>query len=290
MTAMTATPAASARSPALTCGEVFGVDIGDSMADMSIEVLRDGVLAARAGVAHGFLTRAGGVSGGVYRSLNCGLLSGDARADVLENRRRAVEAAGVACGVDLSRRRLLTVRQVHGARVLDAETVAAAADYIEGDGIVSDGAGYVLGVLTADCCPVLLADAAAGVVGAAHCGWRGAFGGVLEAALEKMEVCGATRGGIVAALGPTIGVENYEVGDEFHADRAAQDSDSAEFFERRGGRWHFDVGGYVRRRLGVAGVGEVSGPAGETYGDGRFFSARRDGVNFGRMLSVIALV
>lgn len=280
--------------------------IGVSMADMRVNVLQDAILSTRRGrVVHGFLTRGGGVSVGEFASLNCGLMSGDEIGAVEENRRRAVAAIGEAWGVDMSGHILVMGRQVHGDRVWPAHMVAGARGVggVEGDAIVSSEGGYALGILAADCCPVLLLDGDVPVIAAVHAGWRGAFGGVLENTLAAMETHGALRGRIVAALGPMIGWEHYPVGDDFYVSGVERDSGSSEFFVRRvseasGGEdsWHFDIGGYIRLRLGRAGVGEVSGLNVDTYGDAdRFFSARRagrdgSGGKFGRMISIIAIV
>ncbi|MDW8415242.1 MAG: peptidoglycan editing factor PgeF [Thermaurantiacus sp.] len=239
------------------------------------------------GVAHGFLGRQGGVSVGLYASLNAGLGSGDDPQAVARN--RAIALAAVAPGT-----RLVTLRQVHSAVCHEAEAWAED-ERPEGDALVTDRPGLALGVLTADCAPVLLADREAGVVGAAHAGWRGALAGVLEATVAAMERRGARRGRIAAAVGPAIGAASYEVGAEFHDRLRREDPASAPFF-RQGplGRPHFDLPGYVAHRLRAAGVGDVGVLALDTAARADdFFSHRRAGRrgegDYGRQLSLIAL-
>lgn len=238
-------------------------------------------------VPHGFLGRPGGVSDGLYASLNVGLGSGDDPEVVRENRRRAVEAV-------LPGGRLVTLRQVHSARVVEAGDWADDARP-EGDALVTDRPGLLLGILTADCAPVLLADADAGVVGAAHAGWKGAFAGVLEATVAAMEALGARRGRVAAAIGPCIARASYEVGPEF-LDRALEaDAAAAPFFVAGPrGRPHFDLEGYCAARLARAGITRVALSGLDTRDDpGRFFSFRRATLageaDYGRQLSAIAL-
>jgi len=248
-----------------------------------VEVLRAGGLA---GVRHGFLGRRGGVSEGVCAGLNVGLGAGDAAGAVAENRRLAV--AAVAPGG-----RLVTAWQVHSARCVVAGDWADDARP-EADALVSDRAGVVLGVLTADCTPVLFADVAGGVVGAAHAGWKGAVAGVCEATVDAMVALGAVRGRIVAAIGPTIAQASYEVDDGFRARFLAQDDGNARFFvEGAPGHWQFDLPGYVAGRLLAAGVGGVEDLAMDTYADPeRFYSFRRathrGEASYGRQVALIA--
>jgi hypothetical protein len=239
------------------------------------------------GVAHGFFTRQGGVSDGLYESLNCGSGSRDAAARVLENRRRAAAALGL--GV------LRTCYQVHGTRVFTVEDVATESG-IEADALVTRARGIALGVLTADCAPVLLHDAAAGVVGAAHAGWRGALDGVLEKTVGAMESLGASRAALVAVVGPCIAQASYEVGPDFPD--AFRDHEAADgcFFEpaSRPGHWQFDLPGYVVARLARLGLGEAVALGHDSYDEqDRFFSYRRachrGEDDYGRCLSAVAL-
>ena len=245
-------------------------------------------LAALNGVRHGFFGRRGGVSGGLYASLNAGLGSGDRREHVVENRRRVAQAQGVAPPC------LLTLRQSHSARAVVARDASAGGR--RGDALATDRPGLALGVLTADCAPVLLADGTAGVVAAAHAGWQGALGGVVEGALAAMERLGARRRAVVAVVGPCIGQASYEVGPEFLARFAAADQASRRFFvpAPRPGHHRFDLAGYVLARLRAGGVGlAVAGGGDSCAEEDRFFSYRRSVLrgerDYGRQLSVIGL-
>lgn len=240
-------------------------------------------------VAHGFFGRAGGVSSGIFAALNCGPGSGDARADVVENRRRAAEALAPDAA-------LLTLYQIHsGAAVV----VTAPWNIGEGphaDAMATNLSGLALGILTADCAPVLLADAEAGVVGAAHAGWKGALGGVSDAAIAAMESLGARRARIAAAVGPCIGLENYEVGAEFRDRFLEADSRNARFFAAgaRAHHFHFDLEDYVVRRLTTAGIANVECLSACTYArEADFFSFRRathrGETDYGRQVSAIVL-
>jgi len=247
-------------------------------------------LAPLEGIRHGFFTREGGVSTGLYAGLNTGLGSGDERAAVIENRARVAAALGVAP------ERLATPHQVHSPTAVVVEEVWAPGTGPEVDAVVTDRPGVALGVASADCCPVLFADPFAGVIGAAHAGWRGALRGVLEATIAAMEGQGAERGRIVAAIGPTISAEAYEVGPEFVARFLEEDPASAPFFARaeRAGHSMFDLPGYVAARLRSAGVGALDDVELCTYADeARFFSYRRSvhrgEADYGRLLSAIAL-
>ncbi len=242
------------------------------------------------GIRHGFFLRGGGVSQGLYASLNCSLGSGDAVADVHENRRRALAALGL--GED----RLVTVYQVHGSAVALVEQPWRHEDRPRADGLATRLPGVALGILTADCAPVLLADPAVPIVAAAHAGWRGAVGGVLEATLAAMESAGAQRGRIRAGIGPCIGFESYEVGPEFPAPFLAEDQANDRFFAAapRSSHFRFDLGGYVEAKLARLGVGLIERAGGDTCADAaRFFSYRRACLNgekqFGHLLSAIAL-
>ena len=208
----------------------------------------EAVLAPWLPVRHAFLTRRGGVSRGLHASLNCGRGSEDDPAAVERNRALAAGAVGVPPDA------LVTLRQVHSARALVVREAGAPA---RADAAVTDRAGLALGVLSADCAPVLLADPEAGVIGAAHAGWRGALGGILDAAVEAMATLGAEPGRIAAAVGPCIGPDAYEVGAEFEERFLAEDPASGRFFRSGGPRPRFDLPGYVRHRLAAAGVGRA---------------------------------
>ena len=178
------------------------------------------------GVAHGFFTREGGVSTGVYASLNCGLGSGDERRNVVENRRR------VAAHFDVPEASLLTCHQVHSATAVNVDRPWMPDAQPKADALVTKTPGVVLATLAADCTPILFADGQAGVIGAAHAGWKGALGGIIEATIVAMEQAGARRQDIVAAVGPCIGQDAYEVGPEFEAAFLAADQYYARFFSR----------------------------------------------------------
>jgi hypothetical protein len=238
------------------------------------------------GIAHGFFGRDGGVSTGVYASLNCGPGSRDKSEAVAENRARSV--AAIAPGA-----RLVTLAQIHSATV---HIVTADWDFStrqDGDGLATALPGVALGILTADCAPVLFADAEAGVIGAAHSGWKGAIGGVLENTIAAMERLGAKVGRITAAIGPAISQANYEVGEDL---RARFDAGDARFFvpSDRAEHFRFDLPGYVRQRLERAGLRQVGDTGLCTYPpDNRFFSYRRTThlgeADYGREISLIAL-
>lgn len=242
---------------------------------------------ALGGVAHGFLGRRGGVSGGVVSGLNVGLGAGDDAAAVAENRARAVDAVlPNAAG----RARLVTVYQVHsGACVVAGDWADEARPHA--DALVSDKPGVVLGILTADCAPVLLADAEAGVVGAAHAGWKGALAGVTDATVAAMVALGARAERICAAVGPCIAQGSYEVDEGFYA----RFDGEARFFARGApGHWQFDLEGYVAARLAAAGVGTVERLGLDTYAaPERFFSFRRATHRgepaYGRQIALIGL-
>jgi YfiH family protein len=242
------------------------------------------------GITHAFFTRAGGVSTGLYAGLNTGIGSGDARANVLENRRRAVAylGAGGKC--------LATPYQVHGTDTIVVETAWAPGRGPKADAVVTARPGIAVGVGTADCGPVLLADPAACVVAAAHAGWKGALAGILEATVDTMERVRADRTRIVAVLGPTISREAYEVGPEFVARFEQAAADNAQFFRpsSRAAHAFFDLPAYIVTRLERAGIGVVHQVGLCTYRDEvRFYSFRRathrGEPDYGRLLSAIAL-
>ncbi len=243
---------------------------------MTIEAITSPLLA---GTRHSFLGRRGGVSTGMHAGLNVGLGS---------DRRRATEA--VAPGAAL-----VTVYQVHGAEVVTATTTIPDADRPHADALVTDRPDLALGILTADCAPILLADEDAGVIGAAHAGWKGALGGVAEATVAAMERLGADRARISAAIGPCIARASYEVDDAFLARFAAKDPEYERFFAgARAGHRCFDLEGFVASRLAAAGIVSVQALGLDTYSDpDRFFSYRRathrGEPGYGRQLSLIAL-
>jgi YfiH family protein len=246
-------------------------------------------LSAVPGIRHAFFTREGGVSNGVYASLNGGQGSDDAPAHVAENRARMAAALGVTPD------RLVTAYQIHSPDVIVAEAPWSNATRPRADAIVTRVPRLAIGVSTADCGPVLLADPAAGVVGAAHAGWKGALTGVLEATLARMEELGAVRGRIKAAIGPMIRQPSYEVGPELIARFHASDPMSEAFFVAapRAGHAMFDLAGYVASRLARAGIAPVEDLAVCTYADPRFFSYRRAthraDPDYGRHINAIAL-
>jgi polyphenol oxidase len=223
-------------------------------------------------VPHGFFTRRGGVSGGAYASLNCSLSSQDDRQNVLENRARAAASVGADPA------RLLGLTQVHGIAVVTAREPWAAGAGERADAMVTDQPGLALGVITADCAPVLFADAGGGIVGAAHAGWRGAVAGVLEATVAAMVALGAAAERITAAIGPCIAQASYEVGPDLRDAVLARSAGDAVFFAagRRDDRWQFDLPGYCAARLREAGVGNVIVTGIDTLAEEeRFFSHRR---------------
>lgn len=244
--------------------------------------------AALDGVPHGFLGRRGGVSTGVVAGLNVGLGSQDDRAAIAENRRRAVAAV-------LPGAALVTLHQVHSA-----EAVAVAAPFPDAgrphaDALVTDRPGLALGILTADCAPVLLADRLAGVVGAAHAGWKGALGGVCANVVAAMEALGARRERIAAAVGPCIARQSYEVDTAFLARFEAADPANERFFRPgRPGHHQFDLEAYVGARLAAAGLGRVELMGIDTYANaGDYFSFRRathcGEPDYGRQMSLIGI-
>ncbi len=242
------------------------------------------------GISHGFFTREGGVSAGVFASLNCGMGSGDDRASVVANRARVADQLGVRPEC------LLSGWQVHSA---EASVVTAPWEGEERprvDGLVTRTPGIGLGVLTADCGPVLFADSKARVIGAAHAGWKGALTGVTTRTLKVMEEQGAHRSRIIAVIGPMISKAAYEVGPEFPARFTEADPANARFFtpSSRAGHSMFDLPAYLEHRLQSEGVGQVVNLSLCTFGDEqRFFSYRRathrNEKDYGRLISAIAL-
>jgi polyphenol oxidase len=248
------------------------------------------VLDSGGAVRHAFFTREGGVSEGLFASLNCGFGSGDDPEKVARNREIAMERLGV--GVE----RLVTCRQIHSATVVAVTTPWRRGDSPSADGMVTDEPGIALGVLAADCAPVLFADTAAGVIGAAHGGWRGALTGVMEATVAAMVEKGAQAARIHAGIGPCIGQESYEVGPEFPPRFAEVDGESDAFFvpAARATHFRFDLGGYIAHRLSRLGLAAVERAPCDTAADPRqFFSYRRACLSgerdYGRALAAIVL-
>lgn len=250
-------------------------------------LMLDIIGAAALPVRHGFFARRGGASSGIFAGLNCGTGSSDLSEIVAINRARA------AAALDVPPAALMTLHQVHSADVVTLDAPLAAP--LRADAMVTRTPGLALAVLTADCAPVLFADPAAGVIGAAHAGWRGALDGVIEATVTAMLALGATRAGIRAAVGPTISQTAYEVGPEFEARFAAADPDSARFFDHPPqARARFDLPAYALHRLRAAGVGHSEWTGHCTYSDAdRFYSYRRSThlheADYGRLISAIRL-
>jgi len=241
-------------------------------------------------IAHGFFGRAGGVSTGLYRGLNCGLGSDDNAAHVVANRARVADAMG------LRAENLLTVHQAHSPDVLNVSTLHNPTAAPKADAMVTTMPDVGLAILTADCAPILLADESAGVIGAAHAGWKGAAAGVLEKTVAAMETLGAARKQIKAVIGPTISQTNYEVGPEFKDRFMSNDAANEKFFVKapKDGHHLFDLPAFCVAHLRAAGVGEAHHTSMCTYGDeATFYSYRRathrSEPDYGRNISVIVL-
>ncbi|MFG6563093.1 peptidoglycan editing factor PgeF [Sulfitobacter sp. 1A13421] len=251
---------------------------------MTLEILTSDALAP---LRHGFFTRRGGASSGVFSGLNCGSGSSDQSEIVRINRARAAEAMGLPAD------HLVGVHQVHSATVVTVTEPHD--DKPRADALVTKTPGIALSILTADCQPVLFADAQAGVVGAAHAGWRGALDGILEATVDAMVDLGATREKITAVIGPSISQRAYEVGPEFMDNFMNADPEFARYFAQgEGDRLHFDLPGFGLNRLRAAGVGHAEWTRHCTYADAaRFYSYRRTThakeADYGRLLSAITL-
>jgi YfiH family protein len=252
---------------------------------MSVEVVRAVSLGQ---FPHGFLGRRGGISVGECAGLNVGYGSKDDREAIAGNRRLAIAAI-------LADAELATVHQVHSAEVVVAGAPSPQDERPRADAMVTDTPNLLLGILTADCAPVLLADRAAGIVGAAHAGWRGALAGITDSAIAAMEGIGASRGRIAAAIGPCIAQPSYEVDEAFRERFLSAEGGNDRFFVRAAsGSWHFDLPAYVRHRLLSAGIDEVETIHLDTYSNpDRFFSFRRathaGEPDYGRQLSLIGL-
>ncbi|WP_276199084.1 peptidoglycan editing factor PgeF [Chelatococcus sp. XZ-Ab1] len=254
------------------------------------EAIEAEALAALGGIRHAFFTRRGGVSGGIYGSLNGGTGSRDDAAAVRENRRR------MAARLGLPAESLLGLHQVHSPDVVTVETPWPADARPKADGCVTRVAGIGLAISTADCGPLLFADPEARVIGAAHSGWRGAFSGIVEAVVVAMEALGAERGRMTAVLGPTISASAYEVGPEFVAQFRAADPACGRFFTpaQRADHAMFDLPGFIGARMAAAGVGRFIDLGLCTYGDEeRFYSYRRathrGEADYGRLIAAITL-
>jgi len=250
---------------------------------MTLEIITSDTL----GVRHGFFTRNGGASSGVFAGLNCGYGSSDQAEIVSINRARAADAMGVQAD------HLLGVHQIHSATAITVD-----APYTEkprADALVTATRGIALSVLSADCQPVLFCDSTAGVIGAAHAGWKGALGGVLQATVEAMEGLGAQRANISAVIGPSISQRAYEVGPEFMEHFLAQDTDYARYFTKgQGDRMMFDLPAFGLNRLSAAGVGHAEWTRHCTFSDAeRFYSYRRSThakeADYGRLIAAITL-
>ena len=247
------------------------------------------LLAAIPGLRHAFFTREGGVSDGIYQSLNGGLGSNDDPANVAENRRRMAEQMGVVPA------HFISVHQIHSPDAVVATGPWQGEARPRADAIVTRTEGIAIGVTAADCGPILFADASARVIGAAHAGWKGALTGVLESTIEAMEKLGADRSGMVAAIGPLIRQHSYEVGGEFVERFLDADAENGVFFipSVRADHAMFDLAGFIRMRLENAGVLMIDDIGVDTYSDERFYSYRRSvhlkEPDYGRQVHAIAL-
>ncbi|MEX0307105.1 MAG: peptidoglycan editing factor PgeF [Ruegeria sp.] len=252
---------------------------------MTLEILTSDMLSP---VRHGFFSRRGGASSGIFAGLNCGTGSTDLAEAVALNRRRVADA------MEVTPEAMIGVHQVHSPTVITVDGPMAGGKP-KADAVVTSTPGLALTILTADCQPVLFADPDANVIGAAHAGWRGALDGVLEATLDAMEALGARREKTVAAIGPTISQRAYEVGSEFLDDFLIDTPENARFFVNgKGDKMHFDLPAFGLHRLRQAGIGEAEWIRHCTYSDpDRFYSYRRSThaseVDYGRLISAIRL-
>jgi hypothetical protein len=251
-------------------------------------ILRSPNLSSNA-IAHGFFGRTGGVSTSIFASLNCGPGSGDDRAKVIENRQCALAELTQEAGTQL-----LTLYQIHSGNAVIVGDPWEIGQGPQADAMATNRPGLALGILTADCAPVLLADAEASVIGAAHAGWKGALSGVIDSVIVAMEGLGAKRARIAAAVGPCISQANYEVGPDFVAKFREADADGAGWFvpSDRAGHFRFDLPGFVEGRLRQAGIARLERIGGCTYAqEERFYSYRRathrGEADYGRQLSAI---
>ncbi|MBI1649946.1 peptidoglycan editing factor PgeF [Hyphomicrobium sulfonivorans] len=266
-----------------------------------LEPIESSLLAALPGIRHGFFTRRGGVSNGIYAELNCGPGSADDPAAVAENRARVAQhllrrTAGSPEGSRAPLKDVATLYQIHSGDAVAIDSYPAPDNRPKADGVVTATPGLVIGVLTADCGPVLFADAEAKVVGAAHAGWRGAVGGVLAATVAQMEKLGARRERIIAAVGPCINQDAYEVGPDFEATLLKSCADNSRFLARAepNSKAHFDLPGFVVSQLDKLGLAQIERQSPCTYvNESQFFSFRRsqhrsEG-DYGRQISAIVV-
>lgn len=251
---------------------------------MSLEIITaDSLLPAR----HGFFTRRGGASSGVFEGLNCGYGSSDQHEAVTINRRRVAEA------MEVPQSKLVGVHQIHSSEAIHAKGPLQPSP--KADALVTSEPGLALSILTADCQPVLFSDPETGVIGAAHAGWKGALFGVLEATLDQMEQLGADRRNVTAVIGPCISQGAYEVSEDFLETFLAEDDDYAGFFAQgKPGHYQFDLPGFGLHRLRQAGIGQAEWTRHCTYSDpDRFFSYRRtthaNEADYGRLIATIRL-
>jgi polyphenol oxidase len=257
---------------------------------MSPAPIRAECLSGLREIRHGFFTRAGGVSEGIYASLNCGLGSRDEPRRVIENRARVARALTAPSD------EVLTLHQVHSATALIVDRHLPRAALPRADAVVTRTPGLVIGVLAADCAPVLFADPAAKVIAAAHAGWRGALSGVVEAAVSTMEELGARRADIRASIGPCLDQQDYEVGPEFVEAFLSAAGSNARFFVRSnaGAKSRFDLPGYIEHRLSTAGLGIVERCCPSTYANEALFYSYRRAIHrgesdYGRHISAIVV-
>ncbi|MDE1152777.1 MAG: peptidoglycan editing factor PgeF [Micavibrio sp.] len=239
---------------------------------------------------HGFFTRVGGMSGGIYGTLNCAFGSDDKADSVAANRGKVAET------LDLTPENIVTVKQVHSNKVITVEAPWPRERAPEADALVTKQKGIGLGILTADCAPVLFAAKKSRVIGAAHAGWKGAIGGVLEATIAAMAALGAEAGDITAAIGPCIGPQSYEVSEDFIKPFLAQDEANAKFFKpgAREGHLIFDLPGYAAQRLAAAGIKKIIDTRQDTLtNEAAYFSYRRSTIrkepDYGRQMSLITI-
>jgi purine-nucleoside/S-methyl-5'-thioadenosine phosphorylase / adenosine deaminase len=258
-----------------------------------VNAITSSALADIPGVRHGFFTRRGGVSGGIYASLNCGPGSGDDAVHVTENRARVMRALGFERGASAG---LNTLAQIHSAEVVRLRRALPPGRHPRADALVTDVPGLAVGVLAADCVPVLFADTAGRVVAAAHAGWKGALAGIVAATVAAMEAMGASAEGIVACVGPSIQQPSYEVGAELRRRFIDADPHNRAYFRdaERGGHFMFDLSKYVAQRVEAAGVAGVERFEHDTYTcEQDFFSYRRathrGEADYGRQVSAIVL-
>jgi len=259
----------------------------------AVEALTSTILSEHVGVRHGFYTRRGGVSEGIYASLNCGPGSADEAARVAENRARVMSAMGFAGGAAST---LNTLAQIHSAKVVRLRQALPAGAPPKADALVTDVPGLVLGVLAADCVPVLFADTAGRVAGAAHAGWKGALDGIVAATVRAMGEMGAPAERLAACVGPCIQQKSYEVGPELRQRFIDTDARNSAYFQdsNRAGHFMLDLSNYVAHRVAAAGVARVDRLVLDTYScEEKFFSYRRathrGESDYGRQVSVIAL-